>query len=90
MANRLLFITIGLVALVGAVGVYSPTRAQEQQPTIVCAPCAGKDFGVQADQGMVLLAADGNLWFYPLNRASPMRIGTLGPAGTPIRWVTTP
>ena len=90
MTQRLFAIGFALCGFLAALALYVPARAQGAAPTIVCAPCAGKDFGVPGDQGMVLLAPDGNLWFYPLNRTSPSRIGLLGPVGTPIRWVTTP
>jgi hypothetical protein len=70
--------------------VYPPAPTPAQPPVVVCAPCLGRDFGVAGDQGMVLLSGDGNLWFYPLNRTSPVRIGLLTAVGAPIRWVTTP
>ena len=72
--------------LLGVIGLSQPLTAQSGAPLVLCAPCSGKDFNVPSDRGMALMTSNGEIWFYPLNQAPPIRIGQLAKLGAPIAW----
>lgn len=107
MTERFVCVALPLVALLAvatgsrAVRGQEPVRVTNPGATVICAPSAGETFGFSAS-GMVLMSRpDGNLYFYPLERAearsvgigiqarvitTPKRIGSIGDIGLPLVW----
>ncbi len=86
MRTRVVVVLLLTAGLLGLIGFWHPVTAQSAAPLVLCAPCSGKDFNVPSDRGMALMTSSGEIRFYPLNQAPPIRIGLLSRLGTPIAW----
>ena len=72
------FAIVGLVVLAFLIGATTVRLSGEDDPTVVvCAPCEGRDFGVAAGTGMVLMRTNG-LYFYPLDRSTAITVTLRG------------
>jgi hypothetical protein len=69
-------------------------RIPEASMVICAAPCPGSTFGLAAGNGFALMAANGEIWFYPLDQtprrkpsvATPLKVGSVGSVGGPLEW----